>query len=361
MNNRTLFIQLVVVAMVGFSIVASLLMRRFLPPRFLLDDALIQRIILDPSYQLDNTSFHAIAAVYRYSGLGYAPPLAAMVALILIAVAIFSAVRFEEFGRLGFIGLTVLGLSLLFGLVYLGQYTKEVLSLAIVVMVLRAGRSRGWDMVIFSAALLYGLTVRPYWTLTAFMYIGFLFLLRRTKNPFLILGAIAIVYVVLEPLFLALVGGGLESQRDLVNQYRMPGDVGSLIVSPLREAEGPLAVLSGLLMLLNLLVPVALLMSGSPYLMFSAILLSFLWTVVVIGIVKGRARDDGSRDGRRRMRAAALLLASVSIQALFEPDYGSYIKHLAPLLPLILTLVPLLPPVREVRHALPRTVEARSS
>ena len=31
----------------------------------------------------------------------------------------------------------------------------------------------------------------------------------------------------------------------------------------------------------------------------------------------------------------------VSVQAIFEPDFGSYLKHLTPLMPLFLTLVPL--------------------
>jgi hypothetical protein len=43
----------------------------------------------------------------------------------------------------------------------------------------------------------------------------------------------------------------------------------------------------------------------------------------------------------RAARASALLVAVVSVQAIFEPDFGSYLKHLTPLMPLFLTLVPL--------------------
>ena len=43
----------------------------------------------------------------------------------------------------------------------------------------------------------------------------------------------------------------------------------------------------------------------------------------------------------RPERAVALLLGLVVVQAIFEPDYGSYLKHLSPMLPLFLALLPL--------------------
>ena len=47
-------------------------------------------------------------------------------------------------------------------------------------------------------------------------------------------------------------------------------------------------------------------------------------------------------NGRPRPeRAVALLLALVIVQAIFEPDYGSYVKHIVPALPLFLALLPL--------------------
>lgn len=360
MINRTFIVQFTVIALVGISIPFSLVMARFLPERFLLDGEFIKQIIDNPSLELQNSSFHIIANIYRFAGLGDAPPIAALVAVILVAVAIFSAVKFEDLGRLGFVGLTTLGLTLVFGVVYMSQYTKEILTLILAIVVLRAGRSRVWEVFIVLVCLGYGLAVRPYWLLTAAMFVGFLFLLRRTKNLILMFAAVLIVYLALEPIFQAVLGAGLEGQRVWVNDGRSGADVGSLIVSPIPEATGPLAAVSAGLMLLGLLVPAALFLSGSPYLVFSAALVSFLWIVVLHAVVKGRVRDDGTGEGRRRLRAAAMLFALVTVQALFEPDYGSYIKHLTPLLPLMLTLVPLFPPVRDIRPQHPRFVEVTS-
>jgi len=58
-----------------------------------------------------------------------------------------------------------------------------------------------------------------------------------------------------------------------------------------------------------------------------------LWSLFLWGVHRG----SGLRDLPIAWeRGCSLALAMVSIQAVFEPDYGSYLRHLTPLLPLLL-------------------------
>jgi quinol-cytochrome oxidoreductase complex cytochrome b subunit len=111
---------------------------------------------------------------------------------------------------------------------------------------------------------------------------------------------------------------------------------------------------SAVLLLLGLLVPIQLFLSGNAFHILSGAMIAFLWITALAGILRakhgpraGAERDihaPKKRDSNRSLRAtraAALLLAVVLVQAIFEPDFGSYLKHLTPLLPLFLTLVPL--------------------
>ena len=105
------------------------------------------------------------------------------------------------------------------------------------------------------------------------------------------------------------------------------------------------------------LLPWPLVLGGSVTYLVMAGVLVVLWGLVAVSIrrlQRERAARSGRRDdtGRylsaplaerspRPERAVALLLALVVVQAIFEPDYGSYVKHLSPVLPLFLTLLPL--------------------
>ncbi len=89
-----------------------------------------------------------------------------------------------------------------------------------------------------------------------------------------------------------------------------------------------------------------------------AAVLCFLWGLVGWSIIRLQ-RERAAARGRRPLlptgtaplsertprpeRAVALLLALVVVQAIFEPDYGSYVKHMVPVLPLFLALLPLKP------------------
>lgn len=337
--------QITVVVLAGAALLAALVARFVLPAQFLLDDGHL-RDAMDPQHAyLSDPSFQMVAALYRGLGLADAPSLAALLGEGLFLVGMFAAIGWGRIRHMGVISLAAVAASVLLSVAYLGQYSKELLTLVVMLLVLAAPRRWQGEIVVVGACLAYGAAVRPYWILVAALYVLWRLAFRYLKRPIWLLVVPVLVYAALQPAFLAVLGGGLQSQRTAVNGTReTAGDVASLIVSPLPDAAGPMGVVAALVMLILMVVPVPLLLSLSPYHMVSAVLILGIWLTVLLPVARGEVQGrTGPTQPRARVtakRCAALLLAFLLVQALFEPDFGSCLKHLSPLLPLFLAMLP---------------------
>lgn len=346
--------QLFAIALAGLACTLALVARRFLPDRFLLDDNHILQNITSPLADEEKSqSFRNIATVYRVLNLGYEPAVDALITLAIFTIAVFAAARWSEVARFGIVGLIVLGSCFLCAVVYLAQYTKESIPLLLVPLMMMLPRHIAAEAFFVAAAVFYAVVFRPYWFFVAGLYVVWRVLLPKTRHTGWIAGILVLTYWLMEMFFTNVLGTGLTGFREEVNNSRGGIEVASLITDPLSGA-GSWMVLSAVLTLLGLLVPAQLFLSGNPFHVFSGAMIAFLWISAGFGLFRAwkvrEAAGPGSTFPRsktesprllRSTRAAALLLAVVSVQAIFEPDFGSYLKHLTPLLPLFLTLVPL--------------------
>lgn len=346
MRMRGLGNQLAVVVIAGCAIIAAPWMRGILPGQFLLDDAHLRASIAGDLLLGDAAGFVAVAGYYRALGLAESPPAAAIVALVLFTAAILLAIGWERIRDLDVIGLGAIGASYVLALAYLAQYSKELFTLAVVTATLAMPRSRWGDAGVVAACLVYAGTVRSYWVIVAALFIVWRIALARIRNPLLLVLVPVVVYAAMTPVFDAMLGG-LQSQREWANAERAAtATVDSMITSPIPGATGLLGIVSALIMVVLLVVPVSLAASGSVYHLASAGLILGIWCVALWPVVRGRFAVRPAVVSVRAARAASLLLALLLVQSLFEPDYGSYLKHLTPMLPLVIALLPAASAVR---------------
>lgn len=330
--------QFVLLGICGLSLVFASLVRGFLPPRFLLDDGHVQRVISNPGVAPEDTSFHMLAGFYRALGLDASPALASLVSITVLIICVLLAIGFADWNRVGMLGAGGLVLTMCLGLAYLAQYTKEFVSLLIAFLVLLAVRSRHEIVrmtVIVGACLIYGALVRPYWLIIAALVPVIYFTLRRVRNPIVVVLAVIVAFIGLELAFLLFQGEHLGATREMVNSGREDASVATLIRNPDFGTTPIAGVLSILVVAFQLLVPITLFTMGSSYYLVAGVVIAMLWTLVAIAIFSGRARSE-----RRTGWIAALLIALFIVLVIFEPDYGSYLKHLTPFLPLFLALLP---------------------
>lgn len=341
--------------LLGLALLGAPFVRAVLPEAYLLDDAHIRHTMEGSTLGATAESFQAVADAYVLLGLDASPGLAALLGVAVYAVALVAATGWDRLRALRAGDLVVLVLGLGPAVVYLAQYSKEFATLAVtlVLLALPAGRTRGGllaaEAALLLAMLAYAGTLRPYWVLVAGFYVVLRVLLPRTARPLPLLAVPVVGYAMLQPAFQALLGFGLQGNREWSNAERGADatSVGTLITSIAPEATGAAGVGAALVMLVLMVVPVPLLVTGNPVHLAAALLFLVLWSLVLVPVLRGRlVRRDGT-DGApglpspirvRATRAASLLLAFLLVQALFEPDYGSALKHLAPLLPLLLVV-----------------------
>jgi hypothetical protein len=360
------FCQLYVVAVAGAAVAVASRFRNFLDEKFTLDAIWIQSILHIPDASLDPADpFRNAAFVYRVLGLDHVPDVAAMAAVAVFGVALLAAVRWSELSRLTPVGLAAISVCYLLALIYLAQYSKEFVSLVLVALVLLLPRGRIPEVVLVGAMVGYAITIRPYWGIVVVLYVVGRILLPRVRGLVPVLIFVVVSYGCLQVVVNTYLGEALSFSRVAVNDLRADINisVGSLIVDFLPDQVG-LQWLNAFLVFLSLLFPWPLILGGSPTYVVMAVVLGFLWGLVAWSILQIQRERAAVRRGRhaqsarraprggivralfsertpRPERAVALLLALVIVQAIFEPDYGSYVKHLAPALPLFLGLLPL--------------------
>lgn len=362
------FCQLYVIAVAGAAIAVASRFRNLIDEKFVLDSTWIQSTLNIPDASLDHADpFRNTAIVYRVLGLANVPDVAAMTAIALFGVAVLASVRWQDLPRLTPVGLVAITVCYLLALVYLAQYSKEFVTLVLVALILLLPRGRIPEVVLVGAMVGYAITIRPYWGIVVVLYVVGRILLPRVRGLVPVLIFVVVSYGCLEVVFTTYLGEALSFSRVAVNDLRADINipVGSLIVDFLPDQAG-LQWLNAFLVFLSLVLPWPLVVAGSPVYVVMAVVLCSFWGLVawsVLRVQRERAAVRGGRpttpEGRahrggvrraplgertpRPERAVALLLALVVVQAIFEPDYGSYVKHIVPALPLFLALLPLIP------------------
>lgn len=315
--------------------------REFLPGEFFTDGQLIERIATDDPFVVADRKFRAVGQVF--SGL-LLTSFAALPTLFSFAVGlmlVLESLRAPD-GRANRLAVAVGSGILVLFIPFMSWYSKESLAAATVAAFLVI--SRKTDRAVLAAAplVVYGLAVRDYWVLIAAAYVAVL-IVERYRRPALwrllltLVGGLLVTTVG----YRLAIGGDLQGIRVAINQYRDPATTESMIVAPV-AATSLLTDWAGTVGSLGiLLAPVPLVLLGSVYHLASAGLISAIWLTAWVGFTqRGKVeavapRSSAARSRAHAMRAFYLLAAYVSIQAIFEPDYGSYLRHLVVVLPCI--------------------------
>ena len=321
------------VAILGALLV--LFRRTILPTKFFADGQFIQSIALGTNIAPADHSYLVVGLFYRVLGLADAPLLASLLGYVAYVVVLLLAVQNLRRREATLAELVLIGAALLIGAVYIGWYSKDVLVLPIALIALIPSRSRSVDVCLLLAIAAYALGFRQYWAIVA----GVFLVLRiataiRPRISTLLVALPLLAFGLAVALGLAL-GVAPDHYRSVVNDGRTIADAQSTIAPLLASSALPVQALDIVLTFLTLLVPIPLMLHGGSYYLLIAVALSAMWALVA-----QRARRTFSNGSDAVAdRQLALVLGLVLVQALFEPDYGSALRHLTPLLPVIAAYV----------------------
>lgn len=311
--------------------------RDLLPPKYSYDSNTIALASRGEMHLENDQSFENVAALYRAVGLADSALLAGLLgfgAFVLVMQAVATREAAPVYHPTA---AALLVVALVPGAVYLGQYSKDVLVLAITALALRKSTSWYFETLLVATMLTYAMVFRNYWVLAIVLYVALRLMMRRTTGLSRIFLALVLALGVLAFLFPIFVGIEMSETRDSINAFREGSVDAQTAIRGALPLEGPLGDWANTtLVLLSLAVPFPLLLTGSPIHALLALFFVVLWWTFLRSAASAVSAPDA--DPRAR-RAVALVLSFALVQSIFEPDYGSYIRHLTPLLPLMLGAV----------------------
>lgn len=341
-TQRGIYPQLITDLVLALSyiggVIVILLRDRLLPARFFYDGLHIQQIAqLERSSAIDS-SYGVVGLSYRFVGLQNLPLLTGLISFSIFFLIVMSVRRQVSIQKLGPTGLLMIAVTLFLGAVYLGYYSKDVFVLPLVMLALASRKHWSLDILLLVGMLSYATWFRSYWFLVAVAFVGLRWLATGPR---------AIQKIIVGSFFAAGIFGMLLSLilgidpnhfRTTSNAGRQEGvDAGSMI-TPFFTGSGIwVGVLNVLSAWVSIVVPVPLALKGSFYYLALAMAIFAIWASIVKSFqITSFASEEPSAEQKRAM---SLLFSFVAVQALFEPDYGSVLRHLTPLLPLVILLV----------------------
>jgi hypothetical protein len=309
---------------------ATVFARAFLPEKFALD-ALIMQSLMDSSDLWDGLSFDGYVNTARLWWLVFhVVPHAAIPPLFYgaTALAMIAVLRVIDVQSLRYHLLA--GTWLLCSSLFLTFANKEMVALPIALWLCLA-RSAPSRIAAGLAFLLYAAFFRQYWAICFFYFIAALAALRLqiARHGVLAL-AIALTAYVLP--FVGAAAAGYEPLTDArtsVNADRVDSpDARSAFNNTFENSGAVTDIENAALAWPYINIPVVLASKASPqYVMFAILQLCTLWFFAAgcASFLKDARRIGYA--GSTYLRCCAFVIAYSLTQAIFEPDFGSFLRH----------------------------------
>lgn len=325
-----------------FALILADLAPIVLPKKYFGDAGYIQLIALGASPTVPDSSYLSTGQLYAMFHLGMHPQIVATIAISLYYFSLRRAFHFSPFESLPLKTLVLACASLLLAAIYVAPFSKEFVVLIAVGLILSLVGRPGSIITITLFVLAYAVFFRSYWFLVAVLFVLILGFLRFMPTRIgLVLALVA--SVILAGFALQFVNHeSLNSLRLGLNAART-GAPDAVTLIP--EYIGGDSVLSGILnalvTLMTLLVPIPLLIHAAPQYFAAGVLFLFI-SINVGGMWLQVGRQLQGSDSRHvpaglrvQRPLLALTIAMYVVQSLYVPDYGSALKHVTPVIPLI--------------------------
>jgi hypothetical protein len=313
-----------------------------LPERYYFDAMTVRELLADRHAE-GSESFVSTAHAYRLLGFTVLWPdaLAGPLSFALAFGAVVLGARLAEApwrpAAFALLALWTVPMA-----IFHGTHSKEVFAIVAIGVMARVARNAPGVALAAGIALLYALGFRSYWAVIVVLYVV---LMAGWRVGLGWTARLALVALAIVPLSLAsehFVGYWLSDGRTVVVEAR-EGDIDSatLFHNPWPNTSPATDLANSLAGWLMLILPFHLLALGAAQHAAFA-LFQFANTATFVRIARALPRPTRDRAPSRgewlAASAAAWCVAYTIVQGMFEPDFGSFVKHEANLVPLLMAL-----------------------
>ncbi|MEP9326794.1 hypothetical protein PPMP20_27240 [Paraburkholderia phymatum] len=318
-------------------LVLALTKEKLLPAYFFTDSKVIQSFIIAGANLTPGDSFQSTAAVFRFLGAERDSIALPLLTWIVVAGSMVGSIWGGRTSEIRLREILLFSMLSLMATIYMSTLSKDILVLGLLIIRKIArwmfGRAGTYLWCIIMAA--YAYYFRGYWFLILAVYPFLIFVLSKIRRMWLmglvVIGAIFVVTIVLYLKF----GITADSFRNAVNEIRIDkGDVNArTMITPFMPGGGfLLGFINVCLTFATFIIPFPLLLKVSPY----------YWIIFLVIVStqfafwrKLRGDLHSNLFGKQTLDTSSLIIAVLIVQSFFEPDYGSYVRHLSPFYGLI--------------------------
>lgn len=307
-----------------------------LPARFLLDAAgILEMMKSDTSFQAFGDSFANLAWIFNFFGLHDFT--ISLLGFLASSFGMFFAIWRSRVTALKPAEFCLVAFWLINQTVYIGLPSKEIVISVLVLLLLSYSSSRAILPLFVVLAALIAVYFRSYWGIVLFATVCLYLAPTGFRRPLPLLFFSLFVFMVVAVGFQQALGEPLGFARQSVNEWRDVNDTASIIV-PFIAGDGIfIGVANAAITLVTFIVPLRLITSGYPMQMLGGLGLCLTFGMVFFRY-RAVATSYAARNGFERL-CLCFLVSFVVTQAIFEPDYGSFLRHLSPVSPLIVFFV----------------------
>lgn len=335
-QRNILIINGLIVFWLVICLCVAIFSRNLLPAKYFFDSGHIASLFGQAKGFILGDSYNNVALFYDMTLLAGSDRITALLTAVIFSLFVFKCFSVPaSMDWRGIHNIAIFCFSCIAGSIYLAQYSKESLVMLVTFLFLSWSRTIGQLIVWMLLVCVYAAYFRTYWFMVLMLYVYYAMVFKVARNTFFVFFSIAVAFMALAFAFHLVLGVDLAYYRYSVNDVRMYDVDAKTMIRPLLPIGNPaLEWANGVIQFFLMFFPFPLLTGNLQYLVFFLVTASI--AVRLFSIIRTSVAARHLSKSKRENRCLALILAFVTIQSIFEPDYGSYIKHLTPMLPLVL-------------------------
>lgn len=298
------------------------------PEKYFFDSQTLQYGIENPIRNRLDPSFSNTANFYRFFHIDkyFMAPL---LALTLYLSVIFKLFKNYSINYISLFSYALIVIYSAIAMVYMATYSKDFVLFLIIIVPFVYLEKRA--LIIWSLfVLIYAYFFRSYWFITIALFWGIKFFV--VGKPKILPYVIPLFYVFISFVYNYIFGTPLSLIRYLTNVDRDAESAQTAIAIFIKGESFILEAANFFVTLIFLIIPIPLLLLGKPF----YIVLTLLIAVFFLNFIKLYVKEYANKD---YSNIFSFVIAFMLVQSLFEPDYGSFVRHLSPIYPLIFVCI----------------------
>lgn len=331
MTKKNLFDVAFVVLFLAFSLIYFMFCRNIFPSYFFNDNATIRNYMNNISINSDK-NYVSTAKFFLMFKFNANTPYDTEAFFAWVFFAILMIVLILKF-KIAFLKIRNLSLLVLFTLfygAYSAQFSKELVIFIMLDVVLLISPLKFFNKTFAIFVILYGTYFRTYWLLIYVCSIVFFYIFNSSKLNKLFKSLLYFGTVIgMEVVYNLLTGNFLSDARYTVNSFRIEDlYTNTIINNPLINNSIVTDFLNFLYGLINVFIPIDGIHSVNEIIYYV-----WIWVIAIL-CFKYIKNSEGHKDYK-----LYFVLAMITIQAFFEPDVGSMLRHQIILIPILLLML----------------------